>query len=286
MAPKGTPGRRLLWPILATGLVAGVIVAWLVSGISDDGETVGIEVGAQDGAADGLGSTTSTTQTPATSTTLTATTTTTTSAPASAPEAFALASRRLETAGSFTYSGTVQATDVSHIRPSLWLATQITIDGEVALTSNRLHEIAVADNAATETVTDGATVWGRSASSPSQLAEQSYRLVTGLTDRSLTRIGAALLPEWLSSATDHQAGEVDAAGQATFSATLPAEAFGAVVRGRPATSAEVRLTIDANGDPSRVQISSVPGATLLLVMEITSIGEDVAIDVPSDPAGA
>jgi hypothetical protein len=291
VGPRETSGRRLLWPILATGLLTVVIVALVASGMSDDGDTTAVDAGAPDDAADRPTSTAPTTTTAVTSTRATASTTTAPIPPASPSEAFAAASRRLETAGSFTYSGTVQATDVSHIRPGLWLATEMTVDGEVALASNRLHEVAVAANAVTETVIDGGTVWGRSATSRDQLADQGYRIVTELTDQSVTRMGAALLPQWLSSATDHRAAGVDAAGgvdaaaETTFRATLPADALGPVVRGQPATSAEVLLSVDADGDPSRVEISSNPAGTLLLVMEITSIGENIAIDVPTDPAG-
>jgi hypothetical protein len=61
-------------------------------------------------------------------------TTTTTAIDAVSPEeAFARAADRLVSGGSFGYVGTTSAIDVSHVRPGLWLAVDLTVEGEVVM---------------------------------------------------------------------------------------------------------------------------------------------------------
>lgn len=263
------PGRRVLGLTVTASVVAVVVAAFIARGVVGGSEPGGVEDGAQARHNQPAGPTTTTTAT-----------TTATVDPPSPAEVFALASRRLESAGSFAYSGTVHATDVSHIRPGHWLATEVTVDGEVALSSDRLHEIASGVSGVTETVAEGSTVWGRSASDRPQLATETYQVVTGLTSDPLPRVGATLLPDWLRSATSHRATGADASNRGTFSATVPAEGFGEIVRGQGRVAAEVLLTLDAAGDPARVEVTSVSGGTLRLVLDISNIGDDVIIDLP------
>ncbi|HEX6417553.1 MAG TPA: hypothetical protein VFZ77_03625, partial [Acidimicrobiales bacterium] len=146
-----------------------------------------------------------------TATTASAAPSTTTTLPAvTAEQAFPLAAQRLTEAGSFSYSGSVSATDVSHVRPMLWLAVSSTVDGQVATASHRLHEVAVAaDGAAAETIAVGDAVWGRRAPARDALDGLAYDPVPGLSgpgsvggDPALVppARGAALLPAWLRAA--------------------------------------------------------------------------------------
>lgn len=268
--PSPGPVRRWAAPSLAVAATLVVVtVLVVVRTVVADSETTRTDAGPQ-GTAGGE----------TTSTTATTVATTTTLAPPDPADAFDQASRRLETAGSFAYSGTAQATDVSHVRPGPWLATDVTVEGEVSLGSNRLREVVTTPGGVAEAVADGSTVWARSASSADILPEESYEVVVGLGIEPVERMGAALLPRWLASATESQAIESDAADGYSFSATIPADEFGEIVRGQGATAAEVLLTVDADGDPTRVEITSVPSGPLHLVLDISGIGEDVSIDPP------
>jgi hypothetical protein len=57
--------------------------------------------------------------------------------------------------------------------------------------------------------------------------------------------------------------------------------LGEVVDGRPAGDADVLLTLDAAGDPVRVEVTSGPAAPpLRLALDLVRIGEPVTIDLP------
>jgi hypothetical protein len=215
-----------------------------------------------------------------TSTTAATSVPTSTLPPPDPADAFAQASRRLDSAGSFFYSGTAQATDVSHVRPGPWLAPNVTVEGEVELESNRVREVVTTSGGVAEIVADGSTVWARSANTADLLPEASYEIVVGISNESVDRMGAALLPRWLASAIEPQPTEGDAGDGYSFSATIPADDFGEIVRGEGPMAADVVLTLDAAGDPRSIEITSVPRGSLHLVLGITGIGEDVHIDPP------
>jgi hypothetical protein len=203
-------------------------------------------------------------------------------------EAFAQASRRLEMAGSFGYSGTSQATDVSAVRPGLWLAVELTVAGEVDLSSGRMHEVAVVPTGgASETLTDGMTVWGRLASSGEDLAAEPYQTVGEQDDDTPRRLGVALLPSWLETSVEGEELLADGTGRRTFRATIPADVLGEVEEGKPAVAAEVLLSIDAAGDPVHVEVTTAPdGPPLRLVLDLARLGEPMAIAMPGeDPVG-
>ena len=122
---------------------------------------------------------------------------------ASPEGAFAEAVSRLEAAGTFAYQGTVSASDVGAVRPSLWLAVDITVEGEVALAGGLVHEVAVAEGGqATETVVAGADVFGRSARSRDSLVDESYEGSPSCRGRSRKRRGAAGLARWLAGVAE------------------------------------------------------------------------------------
>ncbi|MBN2623827.1 MAG: hypothetical protein JXA83_10680 [Acidimicrobiales bacterium] len=209
-------------------------------------------------------------------------TTTTAPPPVAAAEAFGHAGRRLAEAGSFTYAGTVSADDVSDVRPSLWLASEATVEGQVATTTGRLHEVAVAaEGTAAETVADGPTVWGRKAPAVEQLAGVPYEMIPALSDGDQPAKGAALLPTWLAAAVNPLETGSDDQGRRRFQATIPAEVIGQTQGGRSPVNASVALTLDDRGDPARVEITSTPGGpTLHLVFDISGLGAPVVIEPP------
>jgi hypothetical protein len=262
-----------------TGLAAAVAVVALVLG---GGAIVAGSGG--DGSGDDGPATASTGGTVAT--------TATTLPPPTADSAFAASAERLTTAGSFSYSGTVSATDVSNVRPMFWLAVSSTVEGQVATSTHRLHEVAVAsDGAAAETVAVGESVWGRRGPSVEALAGLAYEPIPGLSgplpgagDPALVppARGAALVPAWLAAATGPTDLGPDEQGRPRFQATIPAAALGEIERRRPAVDATVVLTLDPAGVPVRVEVTSAPaGPAMRLVYDIAGLGQPVTIEPPA-----
>ncbi len=217
-------------------------------------------------------------------TTSTEPTTTTAIADLSPQEAFAQAADRLVAGGSFGYVGTTSAIDVSHVRPGLWLAVDLTVEGEVATAGESVHEIAVDGRGrAAETVSEGPVVWGRLATSRDELPEATYLPISDESGRQPDGKGVALLPAWLDATVDRQGAGTDGRGNRVLRAILPASALGQIVDGRPAGDAYVVLTLNAAGDPVRVEVTSVPSAPpLRLALDLVRIGEPVEIDLPDD----
>jgi len=212
--------------------------------------------------------------------------TTTVTAPITATDAFAVASQRLNEAGSFSYTGTADATDVGVARPMLWLAVATTVEGEVVTPTGRLREVSVADDgSATETVAAGAEVWGRRAPSVEGLEDVPLEALPGLSGGAPAGRGAALLPSWLAAAVAPSELGPDAQGRRTFQATIPAATMGVVERDREPVDAVVTLTLDADDNPARVEIVSSPdGPPFRLVFEIGGVGEPVVVETPADAA--
>jgi hypothetical protein len=210
-------------------------------------------------------------------------TTTTAIDDVSPQDAFAHAADRLASSGSFGYVGTTSAIDVSHVRPGLWLAVDVTVEGQVLTSADRVHEIAVdGSGGASETVTEGPTVWGRVATSREALAGASYLPITEESGVDPAGKGVALLPTWLESTVDRRDAGTDELGHRVLRATLPASVLGEIVDGRPADDADVVLTLDTAGDPVHVEITSVPPAPpLRLSLDLIGIGEPVLIDLPA-----
>jgi hypothetical protein len=260
VAGRGRAGPVVIGLALVVVLAAGV--GLFVAAREDDRPGADVEAGA---------------------TTSAAPTTTTTVAELSPQDAFALAADRLVAGGSFGYVGTSSATDVSHVRPGLWLAVDLTVEGEVETSAESVHEIAVdGGGRATETVSAGPLVWGRLATSREALADATYLPITEESGGQAARKGAALLPAWLDSTVDRQDAGTDGRGHRLLRATLPASVLGEVVDGRPAGDASVLLTVDAEGDPVRVEVTSMPaGPPLRLALDLLRIGEPVVIDVPA-----
>ena len=169
----------------------------------------------------------------------------------------------------------------------MWLAVQSSVTGEVELASGRLHEVAVgADGRGSETVTQGTVVWGRRASRAASLDAEPYALVPELSDpdRPGGR-GLVMLPTWLAAATE--AVEVDTTpGEPTqYQATVPADVVGEVERGiePPRTSWRCSPST-ATARPFAIELDDRGQRPPALVLELTAIGEPVAIAPPAPPA--
>ena len=210
--------------------------------------------------------------------------TTTTTAPATPQAVFQRAGTALTDAGSFAYSGTVRALDVGALRPSVWLGTDVVVTGEVDLRAGRLHEVAVnPDGEATETVIDGGTVWGRTASSVEELADAGYSEISEFAHETPTPQGAQLLPAWLTQA----AGPVPAPAaprQPSYAATLTAATLGDPTGASP--DSIVTVTVGPDGVPTHVDVMAIDAGQLALAYEITQVGTIAPIASPGDQAAA
>jgi hypothetical protein len=256
---------------VAVGIAAAAVLAGVgavVAGGGSDQRSRAAAVGAGSGGDDETGDTRATT--------------TTTVREVTPQEAFGLGGQRLVDAGSFSYTGTASATDVSHVRPTLWLAVDLTVEGQVVTSTGRVHEVAVAaDGRAAETVTDGPAVWGRSSPTLDDLTDEGYEAIPELSDDDLPAKGAGLLPTWLAAAVDPVAAGPDELGRRTFRATIPADVLGEIERGRRAVDATVVLTLDGADDPVRVDITSAAGGPPLhLVFDLSDFGVPVSIEAP------
>ena len=209
--------------------------------------------------------------------------TTTTTRPPTPAEAFASAARRLEEAGTFAYRGTANASDVSAVRPSLWLAFETTVDGQAQLGTGRLHEVAVAaDGKATETVADGTVVWGRSADHRDALGERGFQRIPALSTAEPATKGVTNLPRWLAAAVAPAEAGVDPQGRRSYAATIPAAVIGPTERERRAVDAQVLLVLDRRGEPIHVQVTTVPsGPPLHLALDLSGLGTPVTIAPPA-----
>jgi hypothetical protein len=264
--------RAVLGGVVALALAVGV-GAVVASATGGDGPGSATSVGTE---GDG-------TAAPPTQATADTVTTTTQPAPVTAATAFAAAAERLAAAGTFSYSGTVSATDVSHVRPMLWLSVESTIEGQVSLPAGRLHETATtSDGRVAETVTSGPQVWGRQADSREGLGAVPYETVPALSGAEPATKGAVLLPAWLASAVRPADAGPDESGRRRFSATVPAAALGQIERERAPVDATVVLTVDAAGAPVRVELTSAPGGPALhLVYDLAGLGTPVDIQPPA-----
>jgi hypothetical protein len=263
-------GRALVGVVVAGGVVIVLGVGALVmAGTGSEGT---------DAATD------TTTPREGTVTTEASTTTTTVVAP---QEAFGSAAGRLEAAGTFAYAGSVSASDVSAVRPSLWLAVDLTVEGEASLADGRVHEVAVAGNGrATETVVAGVEVWGRSARTREGLVGQGYEGIPELSRPEPATKGVASLARWLAAVEEPVAAGVDGQGRRLYRGTLPAAVLGPTERGRRAVDAEVLLAMDRAGVPVHVEITTVAGGPPMhMVLELSGLGAPVVIEVPGTDQG-
>lgn len=207
---------------------------------------------------------------------------TTITAPATPQAVFQGAGAALTDAGSFAYSGTARILEVGVLRPSVWLGTDVAVTGEVDLRAERLHEVAVnPDGKATETVIDGGTVWGRTASSREGLADAAYAEIPEFANETPTPQGAQLLPAWLTQA----AGPVPAPAaprQPSYAGTLTAATLGDATGASP--DAIVTVTVGPGGVPTHVDVVSVDAGQLALVYDITQVGGVAPIASPGDGA--
>jgi hypothetical protein len=271
--PAPPDETRPRWPLVAGAavvlvLVIGLMVVVLGGGGSDDAAT---------DASGGRGADTSAETLP--------TTTTVVDLRSLAPiDAVTLAGARLREAGTFTYQGTSLATDVSPVRPGVWLTVELTHTGEVDLGAGELHDVGVtADGRATETVADGTIVWGRLADSVDELAGVAY-LTIGEPNELPEPTGALLLPTWLELASTVEDLPDDGSGRRHLRLVVPADAFGEVETGAPPADAEIILSLDGTGTPVRVEVRTIDGPPLTLAWDLV-VGAPTGIVLPDPDTG-
>lgn len=203
--------------------------------------------------------------------------------PVQAPEprvAFAQASHRLMSAGVFGYEGSVHAEAASPVRPGLWLAAEVRVEGEVQLPSRTREVMVDSAGRAVETVVVGPTAWGRSAERRDDLSHEDLSVVF----EGPPVMGAALVGEWLGATTDRRRDGTDDHGRAVYSARFaiaPTHARPA----QPAVEGDLRLTLDSEGDPALVEVDgTVHGSGLRMGLTFSDIGGDIRIPAPGGRA--
>lgn len=268
--PAPPEATRPRWPLVAgSAVVLVVLIGLLVTVLGGGGDDA-----PSDEASGGRGIDTSPTEPEPT------TTSAVDVATLPAADAARLATDRLRQAGTFTYQGTSLATDVSPVRPGVWLTVELTHTGEVDLTTGELHDVGVTDDGrATETVTDGTIVWGRLADSVEALADTAY-LTIGEPNEVPEPTGALLLPTWLDAASTVEDLPADGSGLRRLRVVVPADVFGEVEGGTEAVDAEITLGLDAAGAPVRVEVRLIGGPPLALTLDLL-VGAPVTVDVPT-----
>ena len=190
--------------------------------------------------------------------------------------AFAQAGQRLSSADSFAYHGSARAAAASPVRPGLWLAPEVDIEGEVDLPS-RSREIVVDDSGrAAEAIAIGPTVWARTAAGRDDLDAQPFAVAS----EGPAAMGAALMPGWLGLTTDRRRDGSDEEGRPVYRASLAVGPTD-VVPDRPTVEGRVVLALDADGDPASVEFDGMAAGDAIHVrMVISGIGRDVGIEPP------
>jgi hypothetical protein len=205
-----------------------------------------------------------------------------------ARQAFVLASRRLERAGSYGYRGTVHARSDSDARPAQAPATDVTVEGEVVWPA-RTHDVAVAASGqAAETITVGPTIWQRQAASEARLDRARFTSAGEVTTWAIfdpvgfhtdgpSGAGAARLPGWLMATTGARL-VADDHGRHTYRALLRAKALGETDPHTPPGDGEVTLTVADDGVPTHVEVEA--GPAWHLDVDLDAIGDEVTIEPP------
>jgi hypothetical protein len=173
---------------------------------------------------------------------------------------------------------------VSPVRPGPWLGVNLTVEGEVQLLTPRLFERGTADDGSVvETVTDGRTIFGRTAASFEGLAGVPVETVYSLPQPTPAKVGALLLPQWFTAATGAADAGPDSLGRRTFRATLPASVLGVIQDDVAPVDAAMVLALDQEGDPAHLEITTADGGPpLRLVYDIVRIGDEMPIQIPGD----
>jgi hypothetical protein len=203
--------------------------------------------------------------------------------PVPAPEpqvAFAQASHRLVSAGTYAYEGSVHAAAASPVRPGSWLGAEVRVEGEVQL-PNRTWEVMVDRvGRAVETVVVGPTAWGRSGERRDDLDRRDLSVVF----EGPPVMGAALLGDWLGAATDRRRDGTDDDGRPVYAARFamaPTDARPS----QPAVEGDLRLTLDSDGNPAFVEVDgTVHGSGVWIGLTISDIAGDIRIPVPGGRA--
>jgi hypothetical protein len=222
---------------------------------------------------------------------------------APAATAFRAAVQRFGRVRTFEYRGTVYAAGPGPLRPGPWLANEQVVQGTVYLprlamppSGSHTWEVATATSptfAITETVTFGSEVWSRTAVPPQPApprigtsAEAMSSLLAGVPwtvvpapaseiycpDPAVSaRLGLALLPDALGSASAARDEAPDRSGRRVIRATIPEPVAGptdAPGVGPLFAGAEVVVTLDRSGDVARVVLTFPPEGDPSLIVDV------------------
>jgi hypothetical protein len=200
----------------------------------------------------------------------------------------------------FEYTGTVYAAGPSLLRPGPWLANELVVRGTVTFPTSSFGsltwEVATATSdtfAVAETVTLGAEVWGRTAvlsePGPTRIGtspEASSMWLAGVPwavvpatasgidrpDAAVPeRLGLAVLPDVLRSASGARDEAPDRSGRRVIRATIPepvAFPLGGPAGNSVLAGAEVVVTLDRSGDVARIVLTLPPDVDPSLIVNV------------------
>jgi hypothetical protein len=223
-----------------------------------------------------------------------------------APVAFRAAVQRFGRVRTFEYRGTVYAAAPSPLRPGPWLANDQVVQGAVFLprlavppSGSHTWEVAIATSdtfAISETVTFGSEVWARTAVPPQPppprmgtSTEAVSMWLSGVPWAAVpvpasgidgpdpavpARLGLALLPDALESASAARDEAPDRFGRRVIRATIPEPVAGpsdVPGVGPLLAGAEVVVTLDRSRDVARIVLTLPPegGPSLIVDVEIS-----------------
>ena len=201
-------------------------------------------------------------------------------------QAFPLASRRLEAAGTYAYAGTARW-DMPPRREARDLSL-VTIEGEVILPDRAYERLSSPeDQFVVETTATADTVLSRQADlAIEDITTLPYTdaLTAGQYGDTAFYAGGARLTSWLTATQDRVDAGVDGEGRRVFSATVPDGRL-AVAGNETTGPAELRLTLDAADDPALVEVVTViDGTGVHVSVALSRLGEPMPrVPAPAEP---
>jgi hypothetical protein len=204
--------------------------------------------------------------------------------------AFAQAMLRFGEVQSFSYSGSVRATTARPFGAGAFAVGDLTVEGAVLLQSALARQVAQdASGRAGETLTSGATVWTRSASSTDTLDVAPWTVrpdPLGPRDNGLDAadtLDMQLVARLMKTAGNPRGEAPDDAGRRVIRATLPMREDG---EGNllPLAGADVLLSLDDAGNIAHL-VTTWPPHEPQLVLDVEISGHDQPQDIAPPDQG-
>jgi hypothetical protein len=185
------------------------------------------------------------------------------------------AADRLESAGTFTYTATIESSFPDDPDPALRGPLVDYVDGAIELPDRVVERVSPDFGDVAEHVLIGPERWSRWSFQPDGLDELPWIPESHDTEA----LDSRSLVGWLTASTDHQDAGTDPEGRRLVRATVPA-------RDLPGTRGEgtLEVTLDDDGDPVRIALRTTDENIGLLEeasYELSAFGDPVDVPRPS-----